>query len=137
MTTTFTTDEQVKLRSPLVSAAVSAINAALVAAGDTATSLDAYRVEAQRQILEAFAAQGIVAAQVTNAEGVREAEVTLALALVFEAAMQRPNPRNPGAVDLYAQNAERWRVAAEAALAKARPVAYQRPHGGSFEWGRG
>ena len=90
MTTTYSTDAQVYARSPLAASALSAVNATLTAASQSPTTLDAYRVEAQRQILLYLRGQGITAqSQVTRPEDLQEPEIALALALLYEAAAQR------------------------------------------------
>lgn len=137
MTTTYATDEQVKLRSVFAAPALVAVNTARVAAGDSATTLDAYRVEAQAEVLRRLAARGIARGDINNPDGLTAAEVAFTLWLLFTAAAGRPNTRNPGAVDLYAQNAEVWAAAADAEMARAVPVSNTRPAGRSFSWGRG
>lgn len=137
MTTTWSTDAQVYDRSPLAASALAAVNATLTAASQSTTTLDAYRVEAQRQILIALRAKGIYdQTQVSRGTDLQEPEVCLALALLYEAAAQRVNPRG-GAQDLFAQNAFYWRERYVPALAAAAPISGQRTAGSSFSWGRG
>lgn len=137
MTTTFSTDDQVKLASALASSALAAVNTARAAAGDAATTLDAYRVEAQGIVHRRLAARGIAQSSINNPDGLTAAEVAFALWLLFRSVSSRPNPRNPGAVDIYAQNAERWAAEAETEMAAAVPFINLRPVGRGFGWGRG
>jgi hypothetical protein len=137
MTTTWSTDAQVYARSPLAASALAAVNATLTVGGQATTSLNAYRVEAQRQILIALRPRGITdETQVSRPEDLQEPEICLALALLFEASGQRVNPRQ-GAQDLFAQNAILWRETYKNALAAAAPVDGVRSVGSSFSWGRG
>lgn len=137
MTTTFSTDDQVKLASVFAAPALAAVNAARAAAGDSATTLDAYRVEAQSTIYRRLATRGIAQSDVNNPTGLTAAEVAFSLWLLFRAAMSRPNPRNPGSVDLYAQNMELWAAEAEKEMGAAVPIVNVRPTGMSFGWERG
>lgn len=137
MTTTFSTDDQVKLASVLASSALAAVNAARAAAGDSATTLDAFRVEAQLDVYQRLAARGIPSGSVNNPDGLTAAEVALTLWRLFRAAASRPNQRNPGAVDIYAQNAEVWAGEAETEMARSVPVLNLKPAGRGFGWGRG
>ena len=137
MTTTYSTDAQVYARSPLAASALSAVNATLTAASQSPTTLDAYRVEAQRQILLYLRGQGITAqSQVTRPEDLQEPEIALALALLYEAAAQRVNPR-AGTIDIFAQNAIYWRDEYKRTIAAAAPISGVRALGKSFTWGRG
>lgn len=137
MTTTYSTDDDLKLRSTLASAALATVNTARAAAGDGAITLGDYRVLAQGVVHQRLAARGIVRAAINNPDGLTAAEAALALHLLFTAAAQRPNLRNPGAVDLYAQNAEQWAAAAEREMAAAVPIVDMRPVASSFDWSRG
>lgn len=137
MTTTYSDDDAVKLRSTLAAPALAAVNVARAAAGDDPATLDAYRVLAQGIVHQRLAARGVPSASINNPDGLTAAEAAFTLHLLFKAAAQRPNPRNPGAVDLYAQNAELWAGTAEVEMAAAVPVLNLRPTGRTFSWGRG
>lgn len=137
MTTTFATDAQVYARAPLVGKGLERINVELVAASQSATTLDAYRVEAKRQLLESLLARGITEGSIGNPTALQDPEVCLAAALVFEAAAIRDDAAQ-GQVDVFAGQAKRWRKAYEVAIASASPVATDtRPEGSSFTWERG
>jgi len=137
VTTTYATDAQVYDRSPLAASALAAVNATLTAGGQSTTTLDAYRVEAKRQILIALRLKGILTeAQISRPADLQEPEICLALALLYEASAQRVNPR-AGAQDLFAQNALLWRDTYVRSLAAAAPVSGVKPAGRSFSWGRG
>lgn len=137
MTTTWSTDPQVYDRSPLAASALAAVNAALTAGGQSTTTLDAYRVEAQRQILIYLRNRGLNnTALITRTTDLQEPEIALALALLYEAAAQRVNPRQ-GQIDLFAQNALQWRAYYKESVAIAAPTAGIRSPGCSFSWGRG
>lgn len=137
MTTTFATDAQVYARAPLVGKGLERVNVELVAASQSATTLDAYRVEAKRQILEALLARGIAEGDVGNPAALQDPEVCLAAALLFEAATIRDDAAQ-GQVDVFAGQAKRWRRAYESAIAAVNPVATDtRPEGSSFSWERG
>lgn len=137
MTTTWSTDAQVYDRSPLAASALAGVNASLTAASQAATTLDAYRVEAQRQILIHLRSRGITdVAQITRTADLQEPEIALALALLYEAAAQRVNPRG-GTLDLFAQQAVLWRASYRESIATAAPINGVRSTGSSFTWGRG
>lgn len=137
MTTTWSTDANVYDRSPLAASALAAVNATLTAASQSVTTLDAYRVEAQRQALIALRAKGITdTAQISRTTDLQEPEVCLALGLLYEAAAQRVNPRS-GAQDLFAQNSLLWRASYERSMAAAAPIDGIKATGNSFSWGRG
>lgn len=134
MTTTYATDAQVKLRAPLV---VPALIAA-TPSGGTAPTLDDYRVEAQRQLLLALRAKGIESTDITREDDLREPEVCLTAALVFEAACQlRARGQQGITPDLYASQAEFWRALYRDAIDAAAPVDGIKSEGPTFEWLRG
>jgi hypothetical protein len=137
MTTTYATDAQVYARAPLVGKGLERVNVELVAASQSATTLDAYRVEAKRQMLEGLLARGITEADIGNPTALQDPEACLTAALVFEAAAIRDDAAQ-GQVDVFAGQAKRWRAAYEKAIASASPVATDvRPEGSSFTWERG
>lgn len=136
MTTTYSTDAALKLRTVLAAPALAAVNASRAGAGDAALTLDDFRVEAQGLVHRRLAARGVASSAINNPDGLADAEAAFALHLLFTAASSRPNLRNPGAVDIYAQNAESWGARAEAEMAAAVPVLNTKPTGASFRWGR-
>lgn len=146
MTTTYATDDDVYLRSPLVGAALVRVNAlraeasaASVAAGGAAiaaTTVDAYRVEAQRQILALLLGRGITEGMIGNAAALLEPEALLCAALLFEAASVRDDAVQ-GQVDVFAGQGRTARAKYNNALASANPLgASTRPTGRTFTWGR-
>ena len=136
MSTTYSTDAEVYLRAPLVGKALARVNAERTDASQSATDLDTYRVEAQRQILLDLAARDITADAITDTDSLREPEVCLAAALLFEAATIRGDQQSP-TPDVFGAQAKRWRDAYESALAAARPTTGVRSAGQSFSWDRG
>ena len=136
MTTTYATDEQVYLRAPLVGKGLARINAERTDASLSTTDLDTYRVEAQRLILEALLSRGITTDQITDTASLREPEVCLAAALVFEAATIRGEPQT-GTPDVFATQARHWRAAYDRAMASVQPRSDVVQSGMGFTWGRG
>ncbi len=133
---TFSTDEQVYLRAPLCLAALDRINAERATKSISATTLQTYREEAQRQLREALVARGIVERLITDTTTLREPEVCLTAALLFEAATVRSAPQT-AQPDVFATAVPVWRAAYATALAAVRITPLDRPKGASFEWGRG
>lgn len=138
MTATYATDAQIQLRSSFGSDALAAVNAARSRRSESATTLDAYRVEAQRQILVALRSRepAVLAADITRPDDLIESEVCLALALLCEAATQRGQSREQTTVDLFGQEAARWRERYAIAIAAASPIDGVRGVGRSFGWSR-
>lgn len=136
MSTTYSTDAEVYLRAPLVGKALARVNAERTDASQSATDLDTYRVEAQRQLLVDLAARGITSDAITNTAALREPEVCLAAALLFEAATIRSDAQT-ATPDVFGAQAKRWRAAYESALTSARPTDGVKSNGQSFEWERG
>lgn len=138
MTTTYATDAQIQLRSSFGSDALAAINAARARRSESATTLDAYRVEAQRQILVALRSRdpSILPEDITRPDDLIESEVCLSLALLCEAATQKGASRDQTTVDLFGQEAARWRERYDLAIAQASPVDGIRGVGRSFAWSR-
>lgn len=136
MSTTYSTDAEVYLRAPLVGKALARVNAERTDASQSATDLDTYRVEAQRQLLIDLAARGIASDAITDTAALREPEVCLAAALLFEAATIRSDAQT-ATPDVFGAQAKRWRAAYESALSSARPTSSVKSEGQSFEWERG
>jgi hypothetical protein len=143
VTTTFSTDAQIDATETLARTALSAYSTASVdratARGEgtpsdfAVTNYDALRVEAQRQLYLDLAARGISSASITDSDPLQVVEIALTLANLFEAVGQW-NGTTP---DIYARKGAWYRERYERAVAVVNPRAYQRPTGGSFEWGRG
>lgn len=136
MSTTYSTDAEVYLRAPLVGKALARVNAERTDASLSTTDLDTYRVEAQRQLLIDLAARGITSDAITDTAALREPEVCLAAALLFEAATIRGDQQSP-TPDVFGAQAARWRAAYESALSSARPTSGVKSEGQSFSWERG
>lgn len=136
--TTYSTDAQVQLRSSFASEALAAVNAARARRSESATTLEAYRDEAKRQILVALRSRepSITAADITRPDDLIESEVCLTLALLCESATQRGQSQQQTTVDLFGQEAARWRERYALALAAASPVDGVRGTGRGFSWGR-
>ena len=134
MTTTFSTDAQIDATEILARTALSAYSTASVDRGGSAvTDYDALRVEAQRQLYLDLAARGISSTSITDTDPLQVVEIALTLANLFEAVGQW-NGTTP---DIYARKGAWYRERYERAVAVVNPRTYQRPTGGSFEWGRG
>ena len=134
MTTTFSTDAQIDATEILARTALSAYSTASVdRGGSTVTDYDALRVEAQRQLYLDLAARGISSASITDTDPLQVVEIALTLANLFEAVGQWSGTTP----DVYARKGAWYRERYERAVAVVNPRTYQRPTGGSFEWGRG
>lgn len=141
---TTATDAQVRLRAPIADEALAAINAARVrrvavdSIARAALTIEDFRDEAYRQILVALRSRepSITAADITRPDDLIEAEVCLTVALLCEATSQRGASANQQTVDVFGQEAVRWRAYYVTALAAASPVDGVRGQGRSFSWGR-
>ena len=140
MTTTYSTDTDVRgpCGSVLADEALRAVNAARATRSLDATTLDAYRVEAQRQILIALRLRGILDVDITRPADLLAPEVALTIALLCESLLQHvPTGRAPNATaDTYAQGAAYWREKHDKLIAAASPIDGQRGAGRSFRWDR-
>ena len=140
MTTTYSTDADVRgpCGSVLADEALRAVNAARATRSLDATTLDAYRVEAKRQILIALRLRGILDVDISRPADLLAPEVALTIALLCESLLQHvPTGRVPNATaDTYAQGAAYWRERYDALYAAASPLDGQRGAGRSFRWDR-
>lgn len=140
MTTTYSTDADVRgpCGSVLADEALRAINAARANRSLDATTLDAYRVEAQRQILIALRLRGILDVDISRPADLLAPEVALTIALLCESLLQHtPSKGAPAATaDTYAQGAAYWRARYDMLIAAAAPIDGQRGAGRSFSWDR-
>lgn len=138
--TTYATDDQVNVRSAFGAVALAAINRVrgALTVPLAALALSDYRAEAQRQILVALRSRepSVLPEDITRPDDLIESEVCLTLALLCEAATQKGASRDQTAVDLFGQEAERWRERYVAALAAASPVDGVRGTGRGFSWSR-
>lgn len=136
MTTTWSEDLDVYFRAPLAGEALVRVNALRTRASVAVTTVDAHRVEAQRLILVALAAQGIPEGEVANTAALLDPEALLAAALVFEAASVRDDAV-AGQVDVFAAQGRTLRARFTRAMATVNPRGQAtRPRGTSFGWGR-
>lgn len=136
--TTYATDEDLRIASPLADAALAAINRARVATSQVVTTLEAYREATQTEILRRLRNRGITAEQITREDDLLPVEVAGTLSRLYEAAAQRTSStQQPGAPDLYAQQAAHWRARYVEELAACAPVDDVRSTGATVEWGRG
>lgn len=135
MTTTYSTDAQCYQTSTIARAALVAYSDAVVAAGGTSVStLDVFRVEAQRQILARLRQKGIDQSGISRSVELQTVEAALTLALLFEAVQQWSRD---GTEDVYARNGKYWRERYEQEYTLAAPVDGVRHTGSSFSWDRG
>lgn len=135
---TTSTDAQVRLRSTIADEAIAAVNVARARRSITpALTLENYRDEAYRQILIDLRAKDIFPADITRPDDLIDAEASLTIALACEAASQRGQSQQQTTVDLFAQEALRWREMYSRAIAKASPVDGLKGHGVTFRWERG
>ena len=98
------------------------------------TGYDDQRAEAQEQITRRLRQAGINLSMVSRPTDLYQAELCLALALLFESTQQFARD---GQGDLYAQQGKFWRAAYEDAFAQAAPIQNVRSEGAGFEFGRG
>ena len=142
---TTATDAQVRLRAPIADEALAAINAARVrrvavdAIARPALTIESYRDEAYRQILIALLSRepSITTSDITRPDALTESEVCLTVALLCEAASQKGASTTQQALDLFGQEALRWRAMYDRAISAASPIDGVRGTGRSFTWGRG
>ncbi len=140
MTATYSTNQQVVQRCPLVLSALASINAGLTAGSYTVITLDTLRVEAQRQILVALERRDppITSGSISRPTDLQEAEIALTIALACEGVQQRVSvARGAMQPETYSQQAEYWRVQYEREITAARPVDGVKGIGNTFSWGRG
>lgn len=136
MSTTWSADADVYFRAPLVGDALTRVNSLRTRASVAVTTVDAYRVEAQRQILVALAGRGIAEADISYTAALLDPEALLAAALLFEAAAIRDDAV-AGQVDVFSAQARTYRARFNTSLAAANPLGSTlRPTGRSFSWGR-
>ena len=104
-----------------------------------ALTLETYRDEAYRQILIALLSRepSITTEDITRPAALIESEVCLTVALLCEAASQKGASTTQQALDLFGQEALRWRSMYDRAISAASPVDGIRGTGRSFGWGRG
>ena len=137
---TYSTDADVRgpCGSVLADEALRAVNAARATRSLDATTLDAYRVEAKRQILIALRLRGILDVDISRPADLLAPEVALTIALLCESLLQHvASPRAPAATsDTYAQGAAYWRARYDMLIAAASPIDGQRGAGRSFAWDR-
>ena len=139
MTTTYSTDAEVRLRSTLADPALAAVNVARARQSLAALALDDFRVSAQAEILRALRRRGIEASDITRPDDLQPAECALAVALLCEAAAQRPasSAASGAPLDVYAQNAEHWRRVYDTEVERASPIDSLKGTGRGFAWSRG
>ena len=134
---TYSTDDQLLLRVPLCVSALQRINAERAKIALGATTLLAYRTEAQRQLQDDLGARGVDVSLIADVNTLREPEVCLTAALLFEAATVRSAPQT-AQPDVFATASIVWRDAYGVAIGKVRATPQTRPQGAvSFEGGRG
>lgn len=140
MTTTYSTDDDVRgpCGSVLADQALVAVNAARAKLSQSATTIDAYRVEAQRQILIALRLRGILSTDITRPADLLAPEVALTIALLCESLLQHVATRTQtnATADTFAQGAAYWRERYAALIDAASPIDGQRGGGRSFTWDR-
>ena len=140
MSTTYSTDDDVHMRAPLVGKALARVNAMRADSSLSVTTLDAYRVEAQAQILLDLQARGIESSRIVNTAALRVPEAYLAAALLFEAASVRDDKGSVvnGQLDVFAAQARVTRAAYAREISTARPLGTDAlGQGSSFSWERG
>lgn len=136
MSTTFCTDEDVYLRAPLAGDALARVNTLRAARSVTATTVDAYRVEARRQVLLALSARGVAESEIAVQSALLDPEAHLAAALLFEAASVRTDAVQ-GMVDVFSSQATLHRARYAESIAAAQPLGEGLlPRGRVFAWGR-
>lgn len=140
MTTTYSTDDDVRgpCGSVLADQALVAVNTARAKLSQAATTLDAYRVEAQRQILITLRLRGILDTDISRPADLLAPEVALTIALLCESLLQHaPTRAVPNATaDTFAQGAAYWRARYNVLIAAASPIDGRRGAGRSFSWDR-
>lgn len=140
MTTTYSTDDDVRgpCGSVLADEALAAINAARSRRSLSATTLETYRTEAQRQILIVLRLRGILETDISRPSDLLASEVALTIALLCESLLQHaPTRAVPNATaDTFAQGASYWRERYETLIAAASPIDGRRGAGRSFAWNR-